>query len=175
MLAAISYREPCNRLIFRDCIVSIVPLELASRGVSFVLLSYKRKKNFRSVYARDTRRDSRWERWEKGGETRARKWEGDDDEGEIGFALQSRWSVTMRRFVSASTQALIRSMNYPITLLSETVLDRDARCEIYITGGSLNLISRQFSRETKFLSLRSRSAIKCAGILRIWKYDLIKG
>jgi len=127
LAAAISYREPCNRLIFRDCIVSIVPLELASRGVSFVLLFYKRKKIF-AAFTRETHDAIRDESDGKRGETRARKWEEDDDEGEIGFALQSRWSVTMRRFVSASTQALIRSMNYPITLLSETVLDRDARC-----------------------------------------------
>lgn len=105
------------------------------------------------------------------GRTRARKREGDDDEGEIGFALQSRWSVTMRRSVSASTHAHIRSMNYPITLLSEAVLDRDARCNGRFVKFDIPSI---FARnEISFASTRSRftgrSAIKHARIMGIWK------
>lgn len=90
----------------------------------------------------------------KGGETRARKRKGDDDEGEIGFALQSRWSVTMRRSVSASTHALIRSMNYPITLLSEAVLDRDARCNgRFVKFDNPSIFAQS---EISFASTRSR-------------------
>lgn len=81
-----------------------------------------------------------------------------------------RDNEALRKREYASAHSLYELSNYII------IRDRPrSGCEMHITGGSLNLISRQFSRETKFLSLRSRSAIKCAGILRIWKYDLIKG
>lgn len=111
--------------------------------------SLAEKKSFRRDYATDTQAGLEEERvagrWERG------------DYGEIGFALQSRWSVTMGHSASASTRALIRYE------LSNYMIIRGLRSRRDAPGGSLNSISRRFSRRNEFSPLSWRDSVPLRG------------
>lgn len=140
----------------------------SSKRFSFVC-SFAEKKSFRRDYATDTWDGLRVER------AAGRREKGDD--GEIGFALQSRRSVTMghsneRKYASAYSLWIIQLHDYP------RPPSIGARCA---PGGSLNSMSRRFSRRneispvvTRFRSVSRSFRDKARWTMGIWKYDLAK-